>query len=227
MPGAQPAPGAHRPLPLRAAAAGPPQPGALGRARGAHAGAPGGRVRSLRERGDLPQRPRPARHRDLRRPAAGALGRPGGRAHGHRSARSRRPARRARRSRDCTVRRPAPRHGDGARPPAGLADSRRGRVLPRPARLRPDGRVRRPGGVPLGRRLPPPRRRQHLAQRRRRAAAAGCGGAAPLRDRAARRRRARPAGRAYRRERSGGRGARGRAAGARPVGQRVHAADGA
>ena len=70
------------------------------------------------------------------------------------------------------VRPPARRHVDGARPPAGLADPAERRVLPRPARLRPDGRVRRPGRVPLGRRLSPPRRRQHLAQRRRGPAAA-------------------------------------------------------
>ena len=98
------------------------------------------------------------------------------------------------------------------------------RVLPRRARLRPDGRVRRAGRVPLGRRLPPPRGRQHLAQRRSAAAAAGLGRPAALRDRAAGRVRARRAGRAHRRRRGGGRAGRGRAARARPVGQRVRAA---
>ena len=66
-----------------------------------------------------------------------------------------------------------------------------GRLLPRRARLRPDGASSAPGGVPRRRRLPPPHRRQHVGERRRRPPPAGLGRAAPRDDRPPRRRRAR------------------------------------
>ena len=67
----------RRAVPLRAARARAGRPRALARARGALAGAADRAVGSLRQRGDLPARPRRARDRGLLGPAARALGRPG------------------------------------------------------------------------------------------------------------------------------------------------------
>ena len=84
------------------------EPRALARACRARARPPVRRLRPLRQRGDLPQRSRQARDRDLPRPPARALGGTGRRPHGHRSARSQRPAGRARRPRDGAVRSASP-----------------------------------------------------------------------------------------------------------------------
>ena len=116
-PGARPGRRLHRPLPLRAARAPSAATSrgwmqhAIARPRSADR-----RVRSLRQRGALPARPRPPRDRDLRRPATASLGR-AGRSHRHVAPRRRRPARHEHRAggRRC-------RHGhpDGPRPPARL-----------------------------------------------------------------------------------------------------------
>ena len=74
-------------------------------------------LRPLRERGDLPPRPGRARDRDLRRPAARAVGRHRRRADDDPPARRRQPPRRARRPRDRAVRRARRRNGDGPCPP--------------------------------------------------------------------------------------------------------------
>ena len=55
------------------------------------------------------------------------------------------------------------------------------RLLPRHARLRPDGDLRRPGRLPRRRRLPPPCRREHVAEPGRAAGPRGHG-APPARD---------------------------------------------
>ena len=140
--------------------------------------------------------------------------------HRHLAARRRRPARRARRpDRRCrsTASPPGTTMGHVHLRVAELpADDR---VLPRPARLRADRDLRRPGGVPLRRRLPPPRRREHLGEPRRAAGAGGHGPAAARDRRPPGRGRARPRRRARRRRGPGARGARGRPARPRPVGE--------
>ena len=81
-----------------------------------------GVVRPLRQRGDLPQRPRRARDRGLLGPAARGLGGPGRRADDDAAARRRRPARRARRPALGAVRRPRRRDGRWATSTCSVAE---------------------------------------------------------------------------------------------------------
>ena len=88
----------HGPLPLRPAPAGAPGPRSLARARRARPRPAGRALRPLRQRGDLPQRPRRARDRGVLGSTARGLGGPGRRADDDDAARRRQPARRAPRS---------------------------------------------------------------------------------------------------------------------------------
>ena len=83
-------------------------PRALARARRARRRGADRRLRPRRQRGALPARPRPPRHRDLRRPAARAVGGRGRPAADHGAARRGRAAGRARRPGDGTVRAACP-----------------------------------------------------------------------------------------------------------------------
>ena len=145
--GRAPARRVRRPLPLRPARARARRPRPLARPRRPRAGAARRALRPLRQRGDLPLRPRRARDRDLLGPPARGVGGPGLRAHDDAAARRRRPARRARRPAHGALRRPR-RRGRW------WATSTCGRRVPgRPAFYRDalgfgaDGRARRAGGV--------------------------------------------------------------------------------
>src|SRR5206468_5645034 len=172
-------------------------------------------------RGPLPARPGPPRDRDLPRPAARRLGRQRAGAADDDPAGRRRPARRALRARSARLPGPARGDGHGSRAPLRRLDPGDARVLPRRARLRPDGPARRGGGIPQRRRLPPPRRRQHVGEPRCPTAAAGLRGAAARDDRPPRRGGARPGRRPRRGHGPGAGGSARRRDRARPLAERA------
>ena len=143
------------------------RPRPLARARGPRPRTADRALRPLRQRGALPLGPGRARDRDLLGPAPERLGGTGRRPADDAAARHGGPARRARGPGGGAVRRPARGHDDGPRPSKGVVDPGDAGLLPRPARLRPDGRARQLGGLPRRRWVSPPRRRQHVGERRR------------------------------------------------------------